>query len=149
MKKFEFSLKKLLDYKEQILNKEKNSLSELKSKKNDAEKEIAEITELLQKANDKYIIETQKGMSAQNMITSKRHLNSLTDKIFQLKKIIAIYEEKIEKQLVVVIDATKEVNTVQKLEEKQRAEYDYECKKSEQLFIQELIINQKSNIVKV
>ena len=147
MKKFKFSLDKLLNYKEQILDKEKNELSALRHKKQSAEEELLEVKNHLKVSNQNYIEKSQAGMSAQDMVVSKRYLNSLTDRIFQLDKIIAIYEEKIQKQLLVVIEATKEVNTVKKLEEKQLEEYNTAVRKADENFIQEFVINQQSHPV--
>lgn len=147
MKKFKFSLDKLLNYKEQILDKEKNELSALRHKKQSAEEELLEVKNHLKVSNQNYIEKSQAGMSAQDMVVSKRYLNSLTDRIFQLDKIIAIYEEKIQKQLLVVIEATKEVNTIQKLEEKQLEEYNTAVRKADENFIQEFVINQQSHPV--
>lgn len=147
MKKFKFSLDKLLNYKEQILDKEKNELSALRHKKQSAEEELSEVRNHLKVSNQNYIEKSQAGMSAQDMVVSKRYLNSLTDKIFQLEKIIEIYEEKIQKQLIVVIEATKEVNTIQKLEEKQLEEYNTAVRKADENFIQEFVINQQSRPV--
>ncbi|HNX63712.1 MAG TPA: flagellar export protein FliJ [Oscillospiraceae bacterium] len=147
MKKFKFSLDKLLNYKEQILDKEKNELSALRHKKQSAEEELLEVKNHLKVSNQNYIEKSQAGMSAQDMVVSKRYLNSLTDRIFQLDKIIAIYEEKIQKQLLVVIEATKEVNTIQKLEEKQLEEYNTAVRKADENFIQEFVINQQSRPV--
>ena len=147
MKKFKFSLDKLLNYKEQILDKEKNELSALRHKKQSAEEELLEVKNHLKVSNQNYIEKSQAGMSAQDMVVSKRYLNSLTDRIFQLDKIIAIYEEKIQKQLLVVIVATKEVNTIQKLEEKQLEEYNTAVRKADENFIQEFVINQQSHPV--
>ena len=147
MKKFKFSLDKLLNYKEQILDKEKNELSALRHKKQSAEEELLEVKNHLKVSNQNYIEKSQAGMSAQDMVVSKRYLNSLTDRIFQLDKIIAIYEEKIQKQLLVVIEATKEVNTIQKLEEKQLEEYNTAGRKADENFIQEFVINQQSHPV--
>ena len=144
MKKFKFSLDKLLNYKEQILDKEKNELSALRQKKQTAEEELVEVKEHLKVSNQNYIEKSQAGMSSQDMVISKRYLNSLTDRIFQLDKIIKIYEEKIQKQLIVVIEATKEVNTIQKLEEKQLEEYNTAVRKADENFIQEFVINQQS-----
>ena len=144
MKKFKFSLDKLLNYKEQILDKEKNELSALRHKKQSAEEELSEVKNHLKVSNQNYIEKSQAGMSAQDMVVSKRYLNSLTDRIFQLEKIIEIYEEKIQKQLLVVIEATKEVNTIQKLEEKQLEEYNTAVRKADENFIQEFVINQQS-----
>lgn len=144
MKKFEFSLSKLLKYKLQILDREKNALSELRHKKATAEEELANQKKLLTISNESYIEQTAKGMSAQVMITTKRYLSYLSDKIFQLEKIISIYTGQIEKQLVVVVEATKEVNTVEKLEEKQRQDYKEAERKENELFIQELVTNQQS-----
>ena len=144
MKKFKFSLDKLLNYKEQILDKEKNELSALRHKKQSAEEELSEVKNHLKVSNQNYIEKSQAGMSAQDMVVSKRYLNSLTDRIIQLEKIIEIYEEKIQKQLLVVIEATKEVNTIQKLEEKQLEEYNTAVRKADENFIQEFVINQQS-----
>lgn len=143
MKKFQFSLKKLLDYKQQVLDSEKNELSLLRNKKREAEEELLETRALLKKSNKEYIRRMEIGLSAQEMIIQKRYLKSLTDSIVQLQKIISIYEDQIEKQLLVVVEATKEVSTMEKLEEKQLSDYNDAVRKSEENFIQEYVTNSK------
>ena len=91
MKKFQFSLKKLLDYKQQVLDSEKNELSLLRNKKREAEEELLETRALLKKSNKEYIRRMEIGLSAQEMIIQKRYLKSLTDSIVQLQKIIAVH----------------------------------------------------------
>ena len=59
MKKFKFSLDKLLNYKEQILDKEKNELSALRHKKQSAEEELLEVKNHLKVSNQNYIEKSQ------------------------------------------------------------------------------------------
>lgn len=147
MKKFEFRLEKILNYKDQLLKEEKNTLSEIRAKRLAAENEFFMVKNKLAAANENYIMRSQKGMTAEEMIAEKRYMTSLSDNIRELLKILKIYDEKIEIQLAVVIDAGREVNTLQKLQEKQLEVYKDDCMKDEEKFIDEFVRNRQSVLV--
>ena len=141
MKRFEFSLNKLLGYKQQILGKEKNDLANLRKQQQQAIDEKEELAQKLKYSNEEFLIRANCGMSSQHIVLEKCYLNSLSDKIRRLEENILLLDLHIEKQLGVVVEATKEVSSLEKLEEKQLDEYTKKEQKAEEKFIEEFVSN--------
>ncbi len=143
MKRFEFSLNKLLNYKDQVLKKEKNDLANLRKQQQQAIDEKHEMIGKLKHSNEDFVIKSNFGMTPQHIALAKSYMNSLSEQIRSLERIIVILEGQIEKQLGVVIEATKEVSSLEKLQEKQLEEYKKEFQKAEETFIGEYVSNIK------
>ena len=141
MKRFEFSLNKLLNYKQQVLKREKNDLANLRKQHQQAIDEKEELILKLKHSNEDFVFNANKGMSPQQMVLAKSYINSLSEQIRALERHISILDMHIEKQLGVVVEATKEVSSLEKLEEKQLDEYKKATKKAEETFISEYVSN--------
>lgn len=141
MKKFAFSLEKLLNYKEQVLQKEKNDLASLR-KKLQAEKDSkSELLKKLAEANEDFIEKSSKGMTPSQMSLAKAYIKSISDRIRESENRILLLERSVDKQLGVVVGATKEVSSLEKLQEKQWEEYKHMAQKEEENFIEEYVSN--------
>ncbi len=143
MKKFSFTLGRLLDYKRQLLKNEKNTLSQLRAQLQRVIDEREELKRRLDESNEDFQEKCRNGITTTQIITIKTYHNSLIEQIKQLDKMRGIVEDKIEKQLDVVVEATKEVSSIEKLEEKQLVEYNEAVRKSEELFIEEHVSHTK------
>ena len=75
----------------------------------------------------------------------KKYVSSLQQDIYRIKGLMAQKREEIENQLQKVIDATKEVSKLEKLEEKQLEEYRYAAQKEQEQIIEEFVTNGSSN----
>ena len=141
MKRFEFSLAKLLNYKEQVLKREKNDLANLRKQQQQHIEEKEQLILKLKNANDGYVICSNRGMTPPQIALAKGYINSLSDKIRELEQTIIIWDKRIEKQLGVVVEATKEVSSLEKLQEKQLMDYNMASQKEEEIFISEYVSN--------
>ena len=130
-----------MNYKEQVLKKEKNDLANLRKQQQQALEEKEELIAKLKHSNDQFCINANKGMSPQHIVLAKGYINSLSEKIREKEQHIISLEIYIEKQLGVVVEATKEVSSLEKLQEKQLEEYKKEVQKSEETFISEFVSN--------
>ena len=65
--------------------------------------------------------------------------NALIDQIRLKEKEIAEFDKEIEKQLGVVVQISKDVNSLEKLRDKQLEEYNFKVQKSEEQFIEEYV----------
>lgn len=74
---------------------------------------------------------------------NKRFITFKQQEAHEMRRLIALKEEEVEQQLAVVVEATKEVSTLEKLEERQLEEYNYAKNKEEELFIDEFVSNQR------
>ncbi len=141
MKRFQFSLDKLKGYKEQVLDKEKNDLAHLRRQQQQYLDEKRELEEKLRRSNEEFCEKSAQGMSILQVTTFKGYHHSLSEQIKELEASIEKMEVKVQKQLGVVIEATKEVSSLEKLEDKQLEEYNFKVAKADELFISEYVQN--------
>ncbi len=141
MKKFQFSLQKLMDFREQELDRQKNILSILQGEL----RMIEESTEQLRRKVYAESAELERvcsgGAPVYEVSVRKRYIVTLQQEI-HMKEAQAVQKKaEIDAQLGVVVEATKDVKTLEKLEEKQLEEYKaLESKENEQ-FIEEFVSN--------
>lgn len=142
LKKFHFTLQKLLDFRNQELDRQKNTLAALQGEK----KHIEEARELLVQKVMEQSEQLQRvykfGAVASEIAVRKRYIVTLQQEI-HLKEQQAVQKQKeIEEQLNVVVEATKDVRTLEKLEEKQLEEYNFKANKENEQFIEEFVSGQ-------
>lgn len=141
MKRFEFSLNKLMGYKKQVLDREKNDLAHLRRQQQQMLDEKSELEARLTYSNNEFCQKSGIGMTVLQITMFKSYHQSLSQQIKELEASIEKMEEKVQKQLGVVIEATKEVSSLEKLEEKQLEEYNFMVAKQEEQFISEYVMN--------
>lgn len=139
MKKFHFTLDKLLDFKGQVLEREKNSLASLNAQKAEALEMKAALELEMKEAQDDFNYRAQKGISAMEMFIFKEHHNTLRLQIEDIKASIVSLDAAVERQLGVVTEASKEVKSLEKLEEKQLEDYKFKTAKADEQFIEEYV----------
>ncbi|MGN1423724.1 MAG: flagellar export protein FliJ [Oscillospiraceae bacterium] len=142
MKKFRFTLEKLKDFRGQELDRQKNALSALQA-------ELRRINESAEELRKKVAVESAQltavcasGATASDIAMRKRYIVTLQQEIHMKEQQALVKQQEIEKQLDAVVEATKDVKTLEKLEEKQLEEYkSLETKENEQ-FIEEFVSGQ-------
>lgn len=139
MKKFSFSLEKLYGYKEQVLSKEKNDLAQYRSEKQQLLEEKEKLERLLAESGEEFAEKAAVGMSIVEINVIKDYQKSLTEDIRLKEREIEAAEERISGQLRVVIQASKDVNSLEKLRDKQLDEYKFKAAKSDEQFIEEFV----------
>ena len=139
MKRFEFSLNKLMGYKKQVLDREKNNLAHLRMQQQQMQEEKDRLEAKLKRSADEYRELSGKGITVMQITMFKGYHQSLRMQIKELENSIEDMEKKVQKQLGVVIDATKEVSSLEKLEEKQLEEYKALEQKENEQFIEEFV----------
>ena len=141
MKKFEFSLAKLKQYKERMLEAEKNNLGILRRDLALLQNQLTDILDEIDLKNSELAIKLQEGTTPIEVQTGKRFV-MVRKSDAQMKRIeIMAKEEEIEQQLQVVIGLQQEVASLEKLEEAQLEEYRALELKETELFIDEFITN--------
>lgn len=108
--------------------------SELDAKAAEYEQSIDKLSELV-----------RGGTTAMRLSLHKKYVSSLQQDIYRIKGLMTHKREEIENQLQKVIDATKEVSKLEKLEEKQLEEYRYASQKEQEQIIEEFVTNGSSN----
>lgn len=139
MKKFNFSLSRMLDYKDQVLEKEKGSLSQLRGQKNKLELEIENLEDEFSNCDLRMKEETLKGTSVLTLQSYNYMMESIRREVERLTQQCKVLDVAIEKQMKVVVKASQEVSGLDKLKEKQLEEYNHMLAKNDELMISEFI----------
>lgn len=139
MKKFQFTLQKLMDFREQELDRQKNALAVLQGDLKRINDRREELTEKVVKYSNDFVTSSAAGLPAAEISMRKRYIVTLQQEIHECEQRAFLKQQEIDKQLSVVVDATKDVRTLEKLEEKQLEEYRAAEGKENELFIEEFV----------
>lgn len=132
MRRFEFSLDRVLGYKNQMLDREKNELARLRMVKNQMDEELEELLEEFQVVNHKMMVESQKGVTALKLKGFQFQLDCLRDDMEQLNEKRRDQDVLIDEQLGVVLELSQSVSGLDKLKDHQKEEFArYEAKVNE------------------
>lgn len=142
LKKFEFSLQKLMDFRGQELDRQKNTLSMLQADL----RRIQDAREVLLDKVDEQSEQLERvcrlGSTAYDIAMRKRYIVTLQQEVHLKEQQALLKQQEIEEQLGVVVEATKDVKTLEKLEEKQLEDYNHRATKENELFIEEFVSGQ-------
>lgn len=142
MKKFQFSLQRVQGYKNQLLDREKNSLMQLNAQRREAEESHAAMCRLLEELNGRLHEEAARGVTAAELKSFDMQIESARYQIKRLTEHRISLDRSIERQIQVVVAATQEVSSFDKLEEKQREVYLAEVAKDDEAVIAEFVSTQ-------
>ncbi|WP_312643779.1 flagellar FliJ family protein [Hydrogenoanaerobacterium sp.] len=137
MKKFEFSLSKMLNFREQLLEKEKNALSQLFIQKNALDHHVQSVTEQLEQVRTRLEQKTREGVIISELRSLTFTLENGKKQLKQLQKDQALLNSSVELQRNAVVKASQQVSKLENLKEKQWEEYQYTLTKAEELLISE------------
>ena len=141
MKKFVFTLERLKQYREQVLETEKGSLADLRGQLNRLQAELEDILEELARLNRELVEMYERGTTPLDISVHKRYIVAKQQELHMKRHQIMLKEREIERQLEVVVEATKEVSKLEKLEEQQIEEYKAAEQKETEAFIEEFVSN--------
>lgn len=142
MKKFQFTLQKLMDFRQQELDRQKNTLSALQAELQRIYQEKEELIRRVEESSQGLEIICRQGAQAFEVSVRKRYIVSLQQEIHAHDASAAMKQQEINKQLGVVVEATKDVRTLEKLEEKQLEDYRAAANKENEQFIEEFVSGQ-------
>lgn len=139
MKKYEFSLKRVKDYKNQMLNREKNTLLGLRMEKKGLESQIEELDRQYEMINNEMHENFKNGMTVSQVNVYEFRKNGVREEKRILLKRIGLLDISIDRQQKKVVNAKKEVSGLEKLEEKQKDEYNFAQNKEQEEIISEFV----------
>ena len=142
MKRFQFTLQKLMDFRQQELDRQKNSLSALQADLQRMHQEKEELIRQVEQSSEELDVVCRQGAQAYEISVRKRYIVSLQQEIHAHEFSISMKQEEVNKQLGVVVEATKDVRTLEKLEEKQLEDYRAAANKENEQFIEEFVSGQ-------
>ncbi len=139
MKKFEFSLGRIRDYKNSILDKEKSVLASLRMEQASIEKRIAELDNYEAEINEEMRNKIKEGLSVGEIKMYEFRKNNIRDEKIALNHRLEFLAASIELQQKRIEKLKQETSSYDKLEEKQREEYNAEILKEQEQVISEFI----------
>ena len=139
MKKFEFSLRHMRDYRERLLDEERGTLQRRKAERDQIENDIARLEGDFAALSRKMQEKAEKGTTVIELRKLSAQMDNVRLQIQDLEKALVKAEQRVEKQMDVVVEANKEVTKLDKLEEKQREEYRHQVSKAEEDRIDEFV----------
>lgn len=142
MKKFVFPLEKVLRFRTSLLDEEKNKLAELRRDVVETENRIEDCHRQIEQSDLQMKESAARGTSILQMRMFSFEIDSARRMIAELEKTLKKQQALAEQQLAVVLEATKDVNGLERLRDKQREEYDEAIRKADDLTISELISSQ-------
>ena len=143
MKKFKFTLGRMLDYKDQLLDEEKNKLALLRKKKQEIDDHIESLLRELDKISVTMRQEQERGITAFQLLSYESQRTNIRRQIEQLKKEQALAKLEVKRQVQVVVQATQEVSKLDKLQDKQLEVYRKMVMKAEELEIEEFVSSRR------
>lgn len=142
MKKFNFPLEKVLRFRTSLLDEEKNRLAELRRDVIETENKIEDCRRQIAQSDLKLKESAMRGTSVMELQMLNFQIDSARRMITELEKTLKKQRALAEKQLAVVLEATKDVNGLERLRDKQREEYNEAVRKEDDLTISELVSSQ-------
>lgn len=139
MKKFSFSLQRLLDYTEQTLDIERATLANMNAVLqgfiNEREAMLREQRERIAEYGE----QNARGTTPYDMSVHVNYLRTLEEAIHDKEAQIAMQRKVVEKQEDKVRQVKMEISTMEKLRENKLEEYNYRDNKEQELFIDEFV----------
>ena len=144
MKKFNFPLNTVLNYKDQVLENLKTEHAQILADIAQQERRIEELMGKSQSAAVRYREDTQCGVTVNIMREYERYITFIQQRIVAEQGVLLKLKKKEEQKRAEVIEAKKEKASIDKLKEKKLDQYNKEVMKSEELFIEEFVSNTMS-----
>ena len=144
MKKFNFPLNTVLNYKDQVLENLKTEHAQVLVDIAQQERRIEELMEKSHSAAIRYREDTQCGVTVNIMREYERYITFIQQRIVAEQGVLLKLKKKEEQKRAEVIEAKKEKASIDKLKEKKLDQYNKEVLKNEELFIEEFVSNTMS-----
>lgn len=139
MKKFNFSLEKVLQLKNQILKSLKNDLGNLQLQLRLKEDDIQNLKNKFKATDEVYVKKSLVSIQPDEIRFYKDYMDSLVNQIKKHEDEKEIILKKIEKKKQEIINMNIEISSIEKLKEKKLEQYNKDLQKIEELFIEEFV----------
>ena len=144
MKKFNFPLDTVLNYKDQILDNLKNEHAQILEKVARQERWVSTLIEQRSSACARFQEETQNGIAVNVMREYESYITYMQQKILTEQGVLQRLKRREEQKRDEVVEARKETASIEKLKEKKLMQYNKDVMRSEELFIEEFVSNTMS-----
>lgn len=147
MKRFDFRLQKVLNYKNQILDSLKSEHSMILMQIYKQENVIEELNKNYSSSCSKCDEEKNRSvMKLENVMQYDAYLDNLNKKIKWEETVLDSLREKEEKKRAEVVKAKQDVESIEKLKEKKLSGYRKELRMEQELVVEEFITNRLSAV---
>lgn len=144
MKKFAFSLQRLLNYKEQVLDVERATLADMNAVLRGFIEELEAMREEYVRRSRQNAQKAAEGTTPADMEMRRNYLLRLDGQIHDKTIQIEMQRRVVEKQTDKVRETNIEISTMEKLREKKLEEYNALDQKEQELFIDEFVNNARA-----
>ena len=147
MKKFAFSLDKVLDFKEQTLENKNNEMAKLQSDLRELERKIDDCNFQFAQTNQKMVTALETGLSALDMASYKTYLQEInlnTKKLINQKFELVKF---IDQKMAVILELKTDISGLEKLKDKKFSEYSKLIQKEQELALEEFVNKTRYNAV--
>ncbi len=148
MKKFQFSLDKVLDYKEQVVQNLKTEHREILHRIDLQQQRLDQYETDYKEAADKLEAQKADGCDISTLHLYEGFFRNQAANIKRTQQIIAELRVKEQEKLQEVLIAKTEKSSIDKMKEKRQEEYNHEVQKAEEAFIEEFVSNTTANTKK-
>lgn len=149
MKRFAFSLDKVLTYKEQVEYNLRSEYGQIMQRVASEEAILLRLNEEYDYRCKKYEEEKRRGCTIGDLKMHEDYLENLLFRIHKSRKILEQLKKEEEKKREEVIRAKTETSSIDKLKEKRMKEYSATVRKEEENLIEEFVANATSGKVKL
>ena len=139
MKKFAFSLERVLGYKRQVLDLLKNELSVLQAQCLELERRIESENNEFDNTNHLLVDKMRHGMTTQNMAAYKGYLGELNRRILALQKEKRKAEQAVAQKQEEVVRMNGEISALDHLKERQLTDYRAQERKEQETMVEEFV----------
>lgn len=140
MKKFEFTMHKVLDLRNTVLDEEKNRLGQLQAALRALEERKRRLEEARDALNEEMIRAQAEGITIAELLGYNARKNNVHIQLKELENPLTEARKKVDVQMQRVVDASREVSKLEKVEERQYENYRDMVKKAETALIEELVV---------
>lgn len=139
MKNFKFSLERMRSYKNQLLDREKDALARCRAREREIEEQMRALSGELQQKSHELAERQRQGMDSGELMVYRLYLENGRRSGEQLRQALEAARQASEAQLQVVVAASQEVTSLDKLEDRQREEYRLEEGKEREKILSEFV----------
>lgn len=139
MKKFQFSLEKVLGYKKQLLEVLKNEMAKLQMECRELEDKIAQIARDFQETNETLKIRLAEGLAPRELEVYNRYFSDLNRKANLLEAQRQEYLLAVSAKQEEIVQMNSDISGLEKLRDKQLAEYLVQSRKEQEQMIEEFV----------
>lgn len=142
MKNFKFSLERMRSYKNQLLDREKDTLARCRAREREIEAQMRALSGALQEKSHELAERQRQGMDSGELMVYRLYMENGRRSGEQLRQALEEARQASEAQLRVVVAASQEVTSLDKLEDRQREEYRLEEGKEREKILSEFVSSQ-------